>query len=80
MDKTRTLRREGCATHRQNQKQKQSQKQNQNRNQTEFPSPKESRDQSFPWELRLRQQLLRAERDDAVRRELAVGTGPLDRR
>jgi hypothetical protein len=54
--------------------------QNQNRNQTEFPSPKESRDQSFPWELRLRQQLLRAERDDAVRRELAVGTGPLDRR
>lgn len=32
--------------------------------------------QNFYLETRLRQQLLRAERDEAVRRELAVGTGP----
>jgi hypothetical protein len=31
-------------------------------------------------EARYRQQLLRAERDEAVRRELAVGTGPEVRR
>jgi hypothetical protein len=31
--------------------------------------------QTFPWQLRERMRLLRAERDDAVRRELAVGTG-----
>jgi hypothetical protein len=36
--------------------------------------------QNFPWELRERMRLLRAERDDAVRRELAVGTGPEVRR
>jgi hypothetical protein len=32
--------------------------------------------QQFPWELRKRMRLLRAERDEEVRRELAVGTGP----
>jgi len=36
--------------------------------------------QTFPWQLRERMHLLRAERDDAVRRELAVGTGPEVRR
>jgi hypothetical protein len=36
--------------------------------------------QTFPWQLRERMRLLRAERDDAVRRELAVGTGPEVRR
>ena len=36
--------------------------------------------QNFPWQLRERMRLLRAERDDAVRRELAVGTGPEVRR
>jgi len=36
--------------------------------------------QTFPWQLRERMRLLRAERDDAVRRELAVGTGPEMRR
>jgi DNA-binding transcriptional regulator YhcF (GntR family) len=35
-----------------------------------------SQPQAFFLEARLRQQLLRAERDEAVRRELAVGTGP----
>jgi hypothetical protein len=32
--------------------------------------------QQFPWELRKRMRLLRAERDEELRRELAVGTGP----
>jgi hypothetical protein len=36
--------------------------------------------QNFPWQLRRRIRLLRAERDEAVRRELAVGTGPEVRR
>jgi len=36
--------------------------------------------QTFPWQLRERMRLLRAERDEAVRRELAVGTGPEVRR
>jgi hypothetical protein len=54
--------------------------QNQRRNQTQFQNRTQNPSQSFPWEMRLRQQLLRAERDEAVRRELAVGTGPLDRR
>jgi hypothetical protein len=36
--------------------------------------------QSFSWQLRERMRLLRAERDDAVRRELAVGTSPEVRR
>jgi hypothetical protein len=35
---------------------------------------------TFPWQLRERMRLLRAERDDAVRRELAVGTSPEVRR
>jgi hypothetical protein len=52
----------------------------QNQNQNQFQNRKQDQHQYFPWELRLRQQLLRAERDELVRRELAVGTGPLDRR
>jgi hypothetical protein len=46
------------------------------------PRPAEKRatrpttQQNFPWQLRERMRLLRAERDEAVRRELAVGTGP----
>ncbi len=44
------------------------------------PSPPEtqwrSTQQPFPWEMRERIRLLRAEREEAVRRELAVGTGP----
>jgi hypothetical protein len=36
--------------------------------------------QHILWELRLRQQLLRAERDEEVRRELAVGSWPGDPR
>ncbi len=50
------------------------------------PRPAESRatrpqtQQNFPWQLRERMRLLRAERDEAVRRELAVGTGPEVRR
>jgi hypothetical protein len=36
--------------------------------------------QHILWELRLRQQLLRAERDEEVRRELAVGSWPGDQR
>jgi DNA-binding IscR family transcriptional regulator len=35
---------------------------------------------TFPWPLRERMRLLRAERDEALRRELAVGTGPEVRR
>lgn len=36
--------------------------------------------QNFPWQLRERMRLHRAERDAEVRRELAVGTGPEVRR
>jgi hypothetical protein len=36
--------------------------------------------QTFSWQLRERMRLLRAERDEEVRRELAVGTGPEVRR
>jgi hypothetical protein len=36
--------------------------------------------QTFPWQLRERVRLLRAERDDTVRREFTVGTGPEVRR
>ncbi len=39
-------------------------------------SQQPSQPQVFLLEARLRQQLLRAEREEAVRRELAVGTGP----
>ncbi len=52
---------------------------NQNRNQNQVQSRKHNQQHTISWELRLRQQLLRAERDEAVRRELAVGTGPMDR-
>jgi hypothetical protein len=50
------------------------------------PRPAESRttrpttQQNFPWQLRERMRPHRAERDEAVRRELAVGTGPEVRR
>jgi hypothetical protein len=40
------------------------------------PATQPYRQQDLLLEKRLRQQLLRAERDEAVRRELAVGTGP----
>jgi len=49
---------------------------------TQSQRPAESRptqpptQKTFPWQLRERMHLLRAERDEAVRRELAVGTGP----
>jgi hypothetical protein len=36
--------------------------------------------QNFSWDLRERMRLIRAERDEAVRRELAVGSGPEVRR
>lgn len=49
---------------------------NQNRNQ----NYKRDQHRYFSWELRMRQQLLRAEREEATRRELAVGSGPLDSR
>jgi hypothetical protein len=54
------------------------QNRNQNQNQqTDFPAGPHGQQQSkFFLEARLRQQLLRAEREEAVRRELAVGTGP----
>lgn len=52
----------------------------QNHNQTQRPSDHcngwPSTQQQFPWELRARMRRLRAERDEEVRRELAVGTGP----
>jgi hypothetical protein len=35
-----------------------------------------SSQQKFSWDLRERMRLIRAERDEAVRRELAVGSGP----
>jgi hypothetical protein len=53
-----------------------SQKQSQN----QFQKREKKQEQYLLWELRLRQQLLRAERDEATRRELTVGAGPLDRR
>ncbi len=52
----------------------------QNHNQTQRSSEhcngRPPTQQQFPWELRARMRLLRAERDEEVRRELAVGTGP----
>lgn len=52
----------------------------QNHNQAQRPSAhtdnRPPTQQQFPWELRARMRLLRAERDEEVRRELAVGTGP----
>jgi hypothetical protein len=52
--------------------------QNRNQNQqADFPAgPHAEHQTKFFLEARLRQQLLRAEREEAVRRELAVGTGP----
>jgi len=40
----------------------------------------QQQNQHILWELRLRQQLLRAERDEEVRRELAVGSWPGEKR
>jgi hypothetical protein len=37
---------------------------------------KSSTQHKFTWSLHERMRLLRAERDEEVRRELAVGTGP----
>src|ERR1700735_77316 len=54
--------------------------QKQKQNQNQFQKREQNQEQYLLWELRLRQQLLRAERDEATRRELAVGAGPLDRR
>lgn len=60
--------------------------QNHNNPDNPTPRPVENRgarpnpQQHFPWELRERMRLQRAERDDAVRRELAVGAGPEVRR
>lgn len=59
----------------------------QNRRQNQIPAAirqhgpatapeKASPQQKFTWSLRERMQLLRAERDEEVRRELAVGSGP----
>jgi hypothetical protein len=48
--------------------------------QTDFQLPRQPQQQENFQTARLRQQLLRAERDEAVRRELAVGTGPEVRR
>lgn len=39
-----------------------------------------SRQTQFPWELRKRMQLMRAQREEELRRELYVGTGPEGRR
>jgi hypothetical protein len=51
-----------------------------NRNHTQWPAAHSGNrlptQQQFPWELRKRMRLLRAERDEELRRELAVGTGP----
>jgi hypothetical protein len=51
---------------------------NQNRNHRAVQNRQQNR--RILWELRLRQQLLRAERDEEVRRELAVGSWPGDPR
>jgi hypothetical protein len=50
----------------------------QNRNHERVQNQQQN--QHILWELRLRQQLLRAERDEEVRRELAVGSWPGDPR
>jgi hypothetical protein len=45
------------------------------------PKPQTHQPQErFPWDLRKRMQLIRAEREEEVRRELYVGTGPEGRR
>jgi hypothetical protein len=48
--------------------------------QNPFQAWPHDRPQNFHYDLRARQRLLRAERDEEVRRELAVGTGPEVRR
>jgi hypothetical protein len=47
---------------------------------TEICGPSRTIQEKFPWELRKRMQLLRAEREEETRRELYVGTGPEGRR
>jgi CTP-dependent riboflavin kinase len=44
--------------------------------QAENPAGQQPTQHNFQWELRARMRLIRAEREEAVRRELAVGTGP----
>jgi hypothetical protein len=39
-------------------------------------SEKAATQQNFSWDLRERMRWMRAERDEAVRRELSVGSGP----
>jgi len=51
-----------------------------NRNHRRVQNQHQNHHQHILWELRLRQQLLRAERDEEVRRELAVGSWPGDQR
>jgi hypothetical protein len=46
----------------------------------EREGPRPSPQQNFSWDMRERMRLIRAERDEAVRRELAVGSGPEVRR
>jgi hypothetical protein len=53
---------------------------NQTRRPVENRGARPNPQKTFPWELRERMRLLRAERDEEVRRELAVGTGPEVRR
>ncbi|MFZ3214879.1 MAG: hypothetical protein WA192_02360 [Candidatus Acidiferrales bacterium] len=53
---------------------------NQNQGPAAIQAARPSTQQTFPWQLRERMRLLRAERDEGVRRELAVGTGPEARR
>jgi DNA-binding transcriptional regulator YhcF (GntR family) len=53
---------------------------NQNRSHHRPQEQQQNQNQHILWELRLRQQLLRAERDEEVRRELAVGASPGDQR
>jgi hypothetical protein len=53
---------------------------NQNQRPAESCATRPPTQQNFPWQLRERMRLLRAERDEAVGRELAVGTGPEVRR
>ncbi|HEY0704431.1 MAG TPA: hypothetical protein VGD60_16785 [Candidatus Acidoferrales bacterium] len=68
--------------HHRHQKQNESPSQNQpyHPSPTHDQSPQEvqrrATQQQFSWELRERMRLIRAERDEEVRRELAVGTGP----
>jgi hypothetical protein len=52
----------------------------QNQRPPEREVPRPSPQQNFSWDMRERMRLIRAERDEAVRRELSVGSGPEVRR